>query len=141
MMSTNLIPTGNSSNDLALAGEPGQEGTIQIRPGNRMPLIPHHMFKVYADYQWFQDFLNYMLKHEWYTWFAKLVAVGEVFEGPVTRIMDFGAFVDIGVKQDGLLHRTQLPFGTGLKVGDIIDVSILKIEKDRGRIGLGWVKQ
>jgi len=42
---------GNSSNDLALAGEPGQEGTIQIRPGNRMPLIPHHMFKVYADYQ------------------------------------------------------------------------------------------
>jgi outer membrane receptor protein involved in Fe transport len=43
--------TGNSSNDLALIGEPGQEGTIQIRPGNRMPLIPHHMFKMYADYQ------------------------------------------------------------------------------------------
>jgi uncharacterized protein len=54
--------------------------------------------------------------------------------------VDFGAFVDIGVKQDGLLHRTQMPNGTVLKVGDIIDVEIQKIEAERGRIGLGWVK-
>lgn len=32
-------------------------------------------------YDWFRDFLNYMLNHEWYTWFAKLVAVGEVLVG------------------------------------------------------------
>jgi len=54
--------------------------------------------------------------------------------------VDFGAFVDIGIKQDGLLHRTQVPLGTVLKVGDIVDVEILKIENERGRIGLGWVK-
>lgn len=73
----------------------------------------------------------------------KMEDLGEGMElkGTVRNVVDFGAFVDIGVKQDGLLHRTQLPFGTVLKVGDIIDVSILKIEKDRGRIGLGWVKQ
>ncbi len=65
---------------------------------------------------------------------------GMELKGTVRNVVDFGAFVDIGVKQDGLLHRTQLPFGTVLKVGDIINVAILKIEKARGRIGLGWVK-
>lgn len=72
----------------------------------------------------------------------KMEDLGEGMElkGTVRNVVDFGAFVDIGVKQDGLLHRTQLPFGTVLKVGDIIDVEILKIEQGRGRIGLGWVK-
>lgn len=32
-------------------------------------------------YAWFHDFISYMLNHEWYTWFAKLVAVGEVLVG------------------------------------------------------------
>ncbi|HEY3310068.1 MAG TPA: Tex family protein [Anaerolineales bacterium] len=68
------------------------------------------------------------------------LAEGMELKGTVRNVVDFGAFVDIGVKQDGLLHRTRLPFGTVLKVGDIIDVEILKIEKERGRIGLGWVK-
>jgi uncharacterized protein len=47
--------------------------------------------------------------------------------------------VDIGVKQDGLLHTSHIPHGTLLKVGDIIDLEILKIEPERGRISLGWV--
>ncbi|MEI6289385.1 MAG: Tex family protein [Chloroflexota bacterium] len=68
------------------------------------------------------------------------LGLGMELKGTVRNVVDFGAFVDIGVKHDGLLHRTQLPFGTVLKVGDIIDVEILKIEKDRDRIGLGWVK-
>jgi thiosulfate dehydrogenase [quinone] large subunit len=34
-----------------------------------------------GTYAWFEDFLRYMLDHEWYTWFAKLVAVGEVLIG------------------------------------------------------------
>jgi uncharacterized protein len=53
-------------------------------------------------------------------------------------VVDFGACVDIGVKQDGLLHRSQSPPGTVLKVGDILSLEILKIEADRGRISLGW---
>ena len=39
----------NSSNDAAEDGEPGLEGTIEIEPGDRMPLIPAHMLKAYAD--------------------------------------------------------------------------------------------
>jgi uncharacterized protein len=54
-------------------------------------------------------------------------------------VVDFGAFIDIGVKQDGLLHRSQIPHGTHIKVGDILRLEILKIEVDRGRISLGWV--
>lgn len=51
-----LNGTGNSTNDLALAGEAGLEGVIQVRPGNRIPLIPQHLFKAYADYQFSGEF-------------------------------------------------------------------------------------
>jgi uncharacterized protein len=67
------------------------------------------------------------------------LVTGMQLKGTVRNVVDFGAFVDLGVKQDGLLHRTQIPTGTILKVGDIINVEILKIESERGRIGLGWV--
>ena len=63
---------------------------------------------------------------------------GMRLKGTVRNVIDFGAFVDIGVKQDGLLHRSQIPQGTNLKVGDVIEVSILRVEVDRGRIALGW---
>ena len=63
---------------------------------------------------------------------------GMRMKGTVRNVVDFGAFIDIGVKQDGLLHRSQVPPGTLLKVGDIIEVEIQKIEIERGRIGLGW---
>ncbi len=64
------------------------------------------------------------------------LAVGMKLKGTVRNVVDFGAFVDIGVKQDGLLHRTQIKPGAGLKVGDIIEVVILKVEAERGRISL-----
>ncbi len=41
----------NSTNDAAAAGGPGLEGSIEIEPGDRMPLIPRHMLKLYADIQ------------------------------------------------------------------------------------------
>jgi len=71
---------------------------------------------------------------------AEDLVTGMQLKGTVRNVVDFGAFVDIGIKQDGLLHRTQIPTGTVLKVGDILDVEILKIESERGRIGLGWVR-
>jgi thiosulfate dehydrogenase [quinone] large subunit len=43
-------------------------------------------------YAWFRDFLDYMLRHEWYTWFAKVVAIGEVLIG---LGLIFGALVGI----------------------------------------------
>jgi uncharacterized protein len=61
---------------------------------------------------------------------------GMQLKGTVRNVVDFGAFVDIGVKQDGLLHRSQLPPGTVLSVGQVIDVEILKVEAERGRISL-----
>jgi uncharacterized protein len=67
------------------------------------------------------------------------LATGMRLKGTIRNVVDFGAFVDIGVKQDGLLHRSQIPPGTSLKVGDIIEIDILIIEAERGRIGLGWV--
>jgi len=71
---------------------------------------------------------------------AEDLLTGMQLKGTVRNVVDFGAFVDIGVKGDGLLHRTQIPHGTVLKVGDIINVEIQKIEVERGRISLGWVK-
>ncbi|NOT05840.1 MAG: RNA-binding transcriptional accessory protein [Anaerolineales bacterium] len=71
---------------------------------------------------------------------AEDLLTGMQLKGTVRNVVDFGAFVDIGLKGDGLLHKSQIPFGTVLKVGDIIDVEIVKIETERGRIGLGWVK-
>jgi uncharacterized protein len=63
---------------------------------------------------------------------------GMRLQGTVRNVVDFGAFIDIGVKQDGLLHRSQIPRGTMLKVGDIIEIQIQKVEAERGRISLGW---
>ena len=65
---------------------------------------------------------------------------GLQLQGTVRNVVDFGAFVDIGVKHDGLLHRSQLPRGVALSVGDIVDVEIQKVEAERGRIALGWVR-
>ncbi|RLD07254.1 MAG: RNA-binding transcriptional accessory protein [Chloroflexota bacterium] len=65
---------------------------------------------------------------------------GMELKGTVRNVVDFGAFVDVGVKQDGLLHRSQIPAGTDLKVGNVIHVKILSVEKERGRISLGWTK-
>jgi uncharacterized protein len=58
------------------------------------------------------------------------------------NVVDFGAFVDIGVKQDGLVHISQLadryvknPFEV-VSVGDVVTVKVIKVDLERGRIGL-----
>ncbi len=64
--------------------------------------------------------------------------IGLKLTGTVRNVVDFGAFVDIGVGEDGLLHRSQVPRGTSLGVGDVIDVEIQRVEAERGRISLAW---
>ena len=64
------------------------------------------------------------------------LTVGMRLKGTVRNVVDFGAFVDIGVKQDGLLHRSQMPSGTRLRVGEVIDVEVRSVEVERRRIGL-----
>lgn len=69
---------------------------------------------------------------------------GMRLEGTVRNVVDFGAFVDIGVKQDGLLHISQMGSGRRrvtdphevLAVGDILQVEITSVDAERGRIGL-----
>ena len=63
---------------------------------------------------------------------------GMRLHGTVRSVVDFGAFVDLGVKQDGLLHRRQLPGGLILHVGNVIEVEVLRLEPERGRISLTW---
>jgi uncharacterized protein len=65
---------------------------------------------------------------------------GMQLKGTVRNVVDFGAFIDIGVKQDGLLHRSQIPRNETLTVGDILTVAIQSIDAERGRIGLAWAK-
>ena len=67
---------------------------------------------------------------------------GMALTGTVRNVADFGAFVDIGVHQDGLVHISQLsdkfvkhPLDV-VKVGDIVDVKVLEIDEKRGRISL-----
>ncbi len=61
---------------------------------------------------------------------------GMQLKGTIRNVVDFGAFVDIGVKTDGLLHRSRIPRQIHLQVGDIVDVIIQSIDKDRNRIAL-----
>jgi uncharacterized protein len=61
---------------------------------------------------------------------------GMCLKGTVRNVIDFGAFVDIGVKQDRLLHHSKIPAGTQLQVGDVIEVEVLRVEPERGRIAL-----
>ena len=68
--------------------------------------------------------------------------VGAVVEGKVTGIVPFGAFVDIGVHQDGLVHISQIcdryikhPSEV-LKVGDHVQVKVLSVDPVKKRIAL-----
>lgn len=66
-------------------------------------------------------------------------------EGTVRNVVDFGAFVDIGVKQDGLIHKTRMgkkvhdPLEV-LSVGQIVKVRILSVDLERERIALELIE-
>jgi len=62
---------------------------------------------------------------------------GLELQGTVRNVVDFGAFIDIGVKQDGLLHSSKIPSDFAPQVGDILKVIVLSVDVERGRIGLG----
>lgn len=75
------------------------------------------------------------------------LSVGQIMEGTVRNVVDFGAFVDIGLKNDGMLHisamsrdgrRVENPHDV-VSVGDILRVEVVSIDAERGRIGLRLV--
>ncbi|MBQ3405195.1 MAG: S1 RNA-binding domain-containing protein, partial [Oscillospiraceae bacterium] len=67
---------------------------------------------------------------------------GMIMRGTVRNVVDFGAFVDIGVHQDGLVHISELSDSfvkhpsQVLKVGDIVDTLVLSADPDKKRISL-----
>jgi len=73
--------------------------------------------------------------------------LGMSLEGTVRNVTSFGAFVDIGLHDDGLVHISKMSKGFVkhpseiLKVGDIINVFICGIDKDKGRVNLSLIEE
>ena len=73
--------------------------------------------------------------------------LGMELEGTVRNVTSFGAFVDIGLHDDALIHISKMSKGFVkhpseiLKVGDIINVHICGIEKDKGRVSLSLIEE
>ena len=76
--------------------------------------------------------------------FFESLAPGQIYEGTVRKLMDFGAFVELGNGVDGLLHISQLSWGRikhpseVLQEGQAVRVRIEKIDRETGRIGLSY---
>jgi len=65
-----------------------------------------------------------------------------VLTGTVRNVIDFGAFVDIGVKYDGLVHISEMSDkyiknpSEIVSVGDVVKVKVIKIDTERKKVGL-----
>lgn len=72
----------------------------------------------------------------------KDLAPGMELRGTVRNVIDFGAFVDIGVHQDGLVHISQVADkfirhpSEVVSVGDVVRVRVLEVDEKKKRIGL-----
>ena len=71
---------------------------------------------------------------------------GMILRGTVRNVIDFGAFVDIGVHQDGLVHISRMKKGKFVKhpsevvkVGDIVEVKVVEADVKKQRIGLSMI--
>ena len=71
---------------------------------------------------------------------------GMILKGTVRNVIDFGAFVDIGVHQDGLVHISQMSAERRVEhpldivsVGDIVDVRVIDVDTNKGRISLSMI--
>lgn len=73
---------------------------------------------------------------------VKKLAVGQQLRGKIKRVAEFGAFVDIGVGRDGLVHISELSYNRVNKVADVVaegqevDVWIKELDRERNRISL-----
>lgn len=70
------------------------------------------------------------------------LTVGNIVEGKVTRIMPFGAFIDLGNGRSGLVHISEVAdtfvkdVNDYIALGDLVQVKVLTIDPDSGKIGL-----
>ncbi len=75
------------------------------------------------------------------------LTVGTELTGVVRNVVDFGAFVDVGLKDSGLVHISQMstqfiksPFEV-VSVGDVVTVWVMQVDRDRKRIGLTMIRE
>ncbi|MCU9532928.1 Tex family protein [Streptococcus sp. CSL10205-OR2] len=72
--------------------------------------------------------------------------IGQKLEGTIRNVVDFGAFVDIGIHEDGLIHISQMSHqfikhpSQVVSVGDIVTVWVSKIDEERGKVNLSLVE-
>jgi len=70
------------------------------------------------------------------------IKLGMILEGTVTNVTNFGAFIDIGVHQDGLVHISQLSNNFVkdpkdiIKIGDVVKTKVIDVDENRARISL-----
>lgn len=70
------------------------------------------------------------------------ITEGMILKGTVRNVVDFGAFVDIGIKNDGLVHKSEMNKGfvkdpmTVVTVGDIVDVKVIGVDMNKKRVAL-----
>ena len=76
----------------------------------------------------------------------KDLKVGMILKGTVRNVIDFGAFVDIGVHQDGLVHISRMTDKKFIKhplevvsVGDVVEVKVISLDLEKKRIGLSMI--
>ena len=79
--------------------------------------------------------MNYVLKFE-------DLKDGMILTGTVRNVIDFGAFVDIGVKHDGLVHISELSESfvknpaDVVSIGDVVKVKVIKIDTEKQKVSL-----
>lgn len=70
------------------------------------------------------------------------ITEGMILKGTVRNVVDFGAFIDIGIKNDGLVHKSEMSKGyvkdpmTVVTVGDIVDVKVIGVDMNKNRVAL-----
>ena len=74
------------------------------------------------------------------------LTIGMKLQGTVRNVVDFGAFIDIGLHEDGLVHISKITDkyikhpNEVLSVGDIVDCYVIDIKKDKNKVSLSLIK-
>ena len=73
---------------------------------------------------------------KWVKTFAGQIAPGDIFNGKIKRLAEFGMFVELVPGLDGFVHVSNIPRGRDFKVNDLVRVEVINYDKEAGRIGL-----
>lgn len=104
---------------------------IIAETGTSIDIDPDGTVKIYGGPEAKID-----LAIRWAKTLAGQIAVGDIYEGKIKRLADFGMFIELVPGLDGLLHVSNIPRGRDFKVNDEVRVEVINYDKEAGRIGL-----